>query len=302
MSQKKALWSLRKKEKFVNNKDAIFQEARSTDFVIAIMGPTGSGKSTFINTLLGKEEMKVTHKLESCTQVLQAAVIMPAGSDSTDDGRLIIVDTPGFDDTSLSDVEILDRISSWLATSYNCSMKLAGLIYLHDMTTTRMLGSSLKNLAVFTQLCGDKNMRVVTLMTTKWDRVVPAELASGREEELKDNHNRAWKVIEDIFARYARYRREDHTEDRIIQIQRELVDSSKKLPDTAAGKALEKKLKAELALLRRQAKASKTTGNAGQERIRAIEERIAKARRDMLALGAHSAPARFMAFLTRVSH
>jgi hypothetical protein len=61
--------------------------------------------------------MKVTHKLESCTQVLQAAVIMPAGSDSTDDGRLIIVDTPGFDDTSLSDVEILDRISSWLATS-----------------------------------------------------------------------------------------------------------------------------------------------------------------------------------------
>ncbi|KAF8198131.1 P-loop containing nucleoside triphosphate hydrolase protein [Pholiota molesta] len=285
------------------------------------MGPTGSGKSTFINTLLGKEEMKVTHKLESCTQVLQAAVIMPAGSDSTDDGRLIIVDTPGFDDTSLSDVEILDRISSWLATSYNCSMKLAGLIYLHDMTTTRMLGSSLKNLAVFTQLCGDKNMRVVTLMTTKWDRVVPAELAPGREEQLKDmywremidlgatytqyqilDHNRAWKVIEDIFARYARYRREDHTEDRIIQIQRELVDSSKKLPDTAAGKALEKKLKAELALLRRQAKASKTTGNAGQERIRAIEERIAKARRDMLALGAHSAPARFMAFLTRVSH
>ena len=56
----------------------------------------------------------VGHDLQSCTALIRH-VIVPH---PTDEGRrIILVDTPGFDDTFAPDVEILERISLWLARS-----------------------------------------------------------------------------------------------------------------------------------------------------------------------------------------
>jgi hypothetical protein len=62
--------------------------------------------------------MRVGHDMTSCTSKLEYAVIDPIPNHPhLKDHRVVIVDTPGFDDTYVDDVEILRRIAVWLASS-----------------------------------------------------------------------------------------------------------------------------------------------------------------------------------------
>ena len=93
------------------------------------MGTPGSGKSTvrrvrspivtrnspgrlqFINLASGSN-LRVGMGLESCTAEVQL-------SDEFifDSRRVVLIDTPGFDDTSKSDTEILQIIAAFLTTT-----------------------------------------------------------------------------------------------------------------------------------------------------------------------------------------
>jgi hypothetical protein len=59
--------------------------------------------------------MAVGHDLRSCTSNLQHAFIRDRPH--LNGRRIVIVDTPGFDDTYTDDREILRRIAVWLASS-----------------------------------------------------------------------------------------------------------------------------------------------------------------------------------------
>ncbi len=64
--------------------------------------------------------MLVGHSLQSCTATLNPVEVKfpPEKEHLRNQGRrLIIVDTPGFDDTFVDDSEILRRVSVWLALS-----------------------------------------------------------------------------------------------------------------------------------------------------------------------------------------
>jgi hypothetical protein len=61
--------------------------------------------------------MLVGHDISSCTSVLQYAIVDNPSTRKLKGHRVIIVDTPGFDDTYEDDVEILRRIAVWLASS-----------------------------------------------------------------------------------------------------------------------------------------------------------------------------------------
>lgn len=99
--------------------------------------------------------------------------------------RVFLVDTPGFDDSTRSDAEVLKETSAWLTRSYAENIRLSGIIYLHRITQPRMQGSAKSNIQLFWQLCGDNALRNVVLATTWWD-VVEEGLGSKREQELKD--------------------------------------------------------------------------------------------------------------------
>ena len=65
----------------------------------------------FINLTSGSS-LRVGKELESCTYEVQLA------DEFTLDGRkIILIDTPGFDDTSKSDTDILRMIAAFLATT-----------------------------------------------------------------------------------------------------------------------------------------------------------------------------------------
>ena len=61
--------------------------------------------------------MPVGHDITSCTSTLQYAIVDNPSTRKLENRRVIIVDTPGFDDTYQEDVEILRRIAVWLASS-----------------------------------------------------------------------------------------------------------------------------------------------------------------------------------------
>ena len=67
---------------------------------------------------MNKDAVTVGHDLNSCTAQL-TPVFWPIPEPAHLQGkRLVLVDTPGFDDTYTSDSEILRRIAIWLASSY----------------------------------------------------------------------------------------------------------------------------------------------------------------------------------------
>ena len=62
--------------------------------------------------------MTVGHDINSCTTKLERVIINPIPNHpALENRRLVVVDTPGFDDTFEDDAEILRRISVWMASS-----------------------------------------------------------------------------------------------------------------------------------------------------------------------------------------
>ncbi|KAG6847213.1 hypothetical protein H0H93_009481 [Arthromyces matolae] len=236
----KALW---KKE--ITSNDHFLTGGREDDLIIPIMGETGAGKSTFINTLLGESRASVGHSLESETRYLDHYQLRRPGR------RVFLVDTPGFDDTSEGDREILRRIAVWLAKSYSDKVKIAGLIYLHDVTRPRILGTQRKNKDMFEKLCGPQAGSSIILATSKWSTNLRDEEVI-HERFLRDEH---WK---DMIRDGSKMRRFDGTQasaQRIVneilawkaldatQIQAELVDIDRLLAETEAGRTLRFTLK-----------------------------------------------------------
>jgi len=263
---------------------------RETDIVIPVMGPTGAGKSTFINTLLGTgvSRMEVGHKLISCTIHLDYAIIDPKSIGlSRTKGRVIIVDTPGFDDTYEEDVEILRRIAVWLASSYQDRMKLGGVVYLHDISRDRFSGTARRNLEMFHRLCGDDALRNVVLGTTKWSRVSDDE-GMGREDELQAIH---WKTMIDGGSTVRRFSSttdsarkivsvilDKFEQDTALRIQKELVSFQKLVPETEAGKKLRYTLQQVLEMQKQMAELEAASAKAGdphaETKLKEIQEKI----------------------------
>ncbi|KZP04218.1 hypothetical protein FIBSPDRAFT_904449 [Athelia psychrophila] len=82
------------------------------DRIIILMGPTGAGKST-------QNGGSVGHSLQS-----QSVDIKAVRTKHPDDqGSVIFVDTPGFDDTNRSDIEILAQIAGWFVKVRKVSLQ-----------------------------------------------------------------------------------------------------------------------------------------------------------------------------------
>jgi hypothetical protein len=152
---------------------------------------------------------------------------------------------------------------------YREHVKLAGILYLHRITDPRMSGSALKNLHVFSGICGMSKMPNVVLATTFWGQV---ELNTGeqREAELRatfwkqmleegcktipfhGGQESAWKIINHLLSKEPTYlkpaemdvtARQRYKHQSRVLVSGEMVDDRKSLNETEAGRALAKELK-----------------------------------------------------------
>ena len=69
--------------------------------------------------------------------------------------------------------------------------KLAGIVYLHDISLTHMLGPILKSLDVFQKLCGKDILKCVVLCMTKWLDIYEED-GEKQTEQFKESH---WKKM-----------------------------------------------------------------------------------------------------------
>ena len=223
--------------------------ASGSDRVIMVMGVTGSGKSSFINHI-ADQNVRVGHSLASCTTDPETHTARLR------DGQTVyLIDTPGFDDTTRSDSEVLRGIAFFLNGLYQSGTRLSALIYMHRITDVRMSGSAVRNLELFRKICGTKCFSHVALVSTMWEMLRgdeglktgqnrEATLLSGEDfwGELRKGGSRymrhygtaesAWKVLENLPYSPSGL---------VLELQREMYNELS-LDETAAGSFLQSDL------------------------------------------------------------
>ncbi|KAF9437437.1 hypothetical protein BGZ76_000700 [Entomortierella beljakovae] len=218
--------------------------------VVLVMGITGAGKSYMINEISGRE-VRIGHCLESCTKEISEVRCKIDGQ------QVMILDTPGFDDTYRSDAQVLEEFATYLESLYNLGYRISGIIYLHNIMEDRMRGSALKNLQMFARLCGESTYGNMVMLTGRWGAVLQ-DVAERRENELEEKY---WRTFIDGGAQVDRYcSKEDLV--RIfkeffqkpavaLDIQREMSIEGKSLDETAAGQYVNQNVNQELAVLKK---------------------------------------------------
>ena len=214
-----------------------------------------------------------------------------------------LVDSPGFDDSDKSGVDVLEDIATWLAKVYSFNARLAGIIYLHKITDNKFTGSTKLNLHMFKKLCGNDNLHSVRLVTTHWTNertghsTVSDQDADIRLKELSED--------EDAWGQMIRFRstvdHHDNTKasaERIVRsivqqkkrvvplIARELVDGGMQIIETQAGQHLEaarldERRKGEEKLRKLNRQAQEALADKDRDQHGRIRELIAKHEEEM---------------------
>ena len=100
------------------------------------------------------------------------------------DGKdVVLIDTPGFDDTEKSDVEILELLAKNLSLTYEAGKLLHGIILLQPITTTRFTGSEAKRTRLFKKICGEDAFSHVVIASTFWEEAGNKVRAESLEKE-----------------------------------------------------------------------------------------------------------------------
>ncbi|KIM43891.1 hypothetical protein M413DRAFT_370843 [Hebeloma cylindrosporum] len=230
-------------------------QGQQGDIVIAVMGSTGTGKSSFVKLLTGDKGVKVGDTLESETSEVKVVRFL----DPLSGRKITIVDTPGFDDSraDVSDTDTLRIITNFLLDEYDKDRKLNSLVYFHRISDPRFSAQSGRNLRMFRGLCGKAAFKNVIALTTFWDQVSVDE-GDKREAQLKSN------FFKDLVAGGAQFIRHDRTIESarqvlrriftlapaITQIQREIREDGNSLEDTAAGSVLREEVERVIAKYR----------------------------------------------------
>ncbi|PGG96668.1 hypothetical protein GX51_07708 [Blastomyces parvus] len=217
---------------------------RQGDIVILIMGPKGSGKSTFISLVTDGQSVPIGHNLKEGTNNLE---LYPCQINQKT--RVILVDTPGFNKSSRSDISTLSSIANFLCFLYSNNIKLAGIVYLHDITARRMDSPALHNLHMLKRLCGAGGLSHAIMTTNKWGNLPTFDEGASREKQLRDRY---WSSILSHGGIMMRHDGSKRSAQEIIKtcllrsqhsiqpldIQREMAVHGQQLGDTAVGREL----------------------------------------------------------------
>ena len=233
--------------------------------MILVMGVTGSGKSHFVNTLVGQSVVEEWKGIDSrkITDYGRIALTSPGTKSCTmvlaslnDRDSIAIVDTPGFDDSHRGDDEILDEIAQYLILQHQLGLRLKGIVYLHPITQTRMTGHDRQYLEMFKRLCGEHTFQNIKLVTTMWDRIIPSEegLAYSRDRDIRET---CWNIMEERGSEIISFDGSSEMAQTIIyglasqqsvvlQIQSEMCQRGMTLENTLAGQLVVGQIEADI--------------------------------------------------------
>ncbi|KAI5984551.1 hypothetical protein F5J12DRAFT_704670, partial [Pisolithus orientalis] len=210
------------------------------------MGPTDTGKTTFIDRAVRSPD--VGRRSTSCTK--EVCPVRYAHPDGV--RNVVLVDTPGCNNSFMTDFEVLWKIADWLEAVYRKGVKLSGILYFHRISDTSIQEAPSRNYNIFKELCGKDNCKNVIFVTTMWDQVWE-EIGSEREQDLQSDF---WQAMIRLGSTTRRFEGTTESardiinsvsisrpaERRPLQIQREIVDKHLPLDRTSAGKTVSRLL------------------------------------------------------------
>ncbi|KAK0631475.1 P-loop containing nucleoside triphosphate hydrolase protein [Immersiella caudata] len=195
--------------------------------LIALLGMTGAGKTTFARLASGNQELQVGHSIYPCTQDPQ--VVEFTISTNTAARPILLIDTPGFDDDNRTDVEILEDIAKWLGEQgyLKGSDQLDGLVILHPVTVHRLGGHERRRTRLLQNLLGDKAFKRIIIATTMWERIRDEDMEDVRKT-VKEREKDIWH---DLVSRGAKLRDHHRNTESAHQTIREIIRLSEKQVD-----------------------------------------------------------------------
>ncbi|CAE6487066.1 unnamed protein product, partial [Rhizoctonia solani] len=124
---------------------------------ILILGAQGCGKSSLINAAFGKPVREISNGFDLGTKDFHP--------DTMSDGRhkFTLVDSPGFDNASMNDTEVMTKLVHFLCCG-KTPAKVAGVIYVHTQDTRLGSGVLMRNLHLIKSLLGDSFMDRLTIL------------------------------------------------------------------------------------------------------------------------------------------
>ncbi|KAK5655648.1 hypothetical protein OQA88_5580 [Cercophora sp. LCS_1] len=117
-----------------------------------------------------------------------------------DDRPIILIDTPGFDDEKLSDVEILSNVPQWMVGEGmmgNTNQSLDALILVHPVTRNSPSSMEARRTRLLKTLLGKDAYKRVTIITTMWDSLETSYASRMRSQFdfktiMKQNKQDKW--------------------------------------------------------------------------------------------------------------
>ena len=130
-----------------------------------------------------------------------------------------MIDTPGFDDTELTDADVLGLIADFLHRTYAHDMFLTGVILLQPVTHNRVQGSEKRRTRLFEKVCGPNAFGNVVIATTMWSELRDELEGQSRVQQRKAS-NDFWGNMVDQGAKVVRH---DNTKTSAINIVKMLI-------------------------------------------------------------------------------
>ncbi|KAK6222938.1 hypothetical protein LQW54_000749 [Pestalotiopsis sp. IQ-011] len=215
------------------------------EVLIAVIGVTGAGKSTFINAAADKHNLKVGDDIFSCTQEIASESFEYNGR------KITLIDTPGFDDTYVSDADVLKTVATHLTDTYIEGRLLNGAIFLQPINGQRCTGNEMKRTKLFKLLLGEDAYSRVVIGTTMWDDL--GDVARGtRQQEQRMKDGSIWGDMINHGASVIKHENTRESALRIvdkilefpspieIQLQAELRENGGNLAETSAAREVDR--------------------------------------------------------------
>lgn len=184
-----------------------------------------------------------------------------------DNRRIVLIDTPGFDDDVRSDVVIFEDIAKWFAKRGLMGGRvLDGVIFLHPISLNRVGGSERKRTRLLEKIIGSHAYDRVVIATTMWDDMKSKESMESRMQG-RLGAGGVWHNMCNKGATIVRHHNNKESAHHIIRmiinkadkrgkieplLQTELRNEQGHVGKTSAGKELRSQLETDIRLLKKE--------------------------------------------------
>lgn len=162
---------------------------------------------------------------------------------------MVLIDTPGFNDDTMEDVEVMRHFVGWLKIAFTANIKLSGVLVMYEASSSKITDKGMKMFQNIQELVGEDAADLICLVTTKWatiaetyraeahDRIynLPIDVpvlgnmmrrGAGQYEHTRDDRESAESVIRLVLSRQL-------TKALLVQ---EEMKAGKEFRDTSVGK------------------------------------------------------------------